>query len=294
MPSDSGELLDRFLSFARKGGEVSNSTLGTYEQVLRAYVAFLNEEGLKLCATDSLNKYLGYLYLRQIRANTVLKVLSALSKFYDFLVEEGECATNPVPNLPKPKKERKLPVFLTEEETKKLLESAKAEGTPLDIRDRAILELLYATGCRVSELTSIKMKDVFLHRREIRVVGKRGKERLLLFSKRAKKYLEKYIEVRDSLSPREEYLFVNRRGGRLTARSVQRLVSKYARSAGLQKRVTPHVLRHTLATHLLSKSSNLSFVQKILGHSKLSTTQIYTHVVYDYLKHVYKKYHPRA
>lgn len=229
-------------------------------------------------------------------AASVARKLASLRSFFQYWVKKGVLENNPAKDVASPKVPRRLPNFLSIDEVFRLLEGPKGTS-PLAIRDRAILELLYASGLRVSELVGLDKNQLDFNQNVIRVIGKGDKERLVPVGTKAQDALKKYMELRTQLigdGTNTEAVFVNRRGGRLTPRSVERLIQKYIKVCGINKRVTPHVIRHTFATHLLNAGADLRGIQELLGHASLSTTQKYTHVSVDKLMEVYDKSHPKA
>lgn len=246
---------------------------------IRAYLAKLHDEGLA--------------------RRTIARRVSALRSFYRYLRREGLVEANPFLKVRTPKLEKKLPVFLEEFEIDLLLRMPDLT-TALGRRDRAILEFLYSTGCRVSELVGLTLTRLDLGNRYAVLMGKGHKERLVPLGHPCEKALEAYLgESRRVLMekyhvPPHSYVFINSRGTPLTARSVRRILDKYVEMAALQKHISPHTIRHTFATHLLDHGADLRAVQELLGHASLSTTQIYTHVTAERLTAVYEKHHPRA
>ncbi len=226
---------------------------------------------------------------------TVARKLSTLRSFFRFFQKEGIIGINPASQVSLPKKGSKLPEFLSVDEVFRLLGGKNEKSFPV-LRDIAILELLYATGVRVSELVEIDFDKVDYSSNTIRVKGKGNKERVVIFGESASKALRAYIDERRKreYGSEEKALFINLRGARLTARSVARIVDKYCRKSGIYKRIGPHKLRHTFATHMLNSGADLRTIQELLGHSSLSTTQKYTHIGIDKLVETYDKYHPRS
>jgi integrase/recombinase XerC len=241
-------------------------------------------------------------HLRRLRYshNTIARRLASLRSFFKFLVNEGHLQQNPAALVGLPGQRRRLPEVLYAGEVEQLL-SAPPEDTPLGLRDRAILEILYATGLRVSELAALDLGDVNMEERSARVVGKGGKERMVFFGVPAQQALKRYLQEgrphllrRASLANAEPAIFLGCRGRRLSVRGIQRMVHKYVLHTALGQRVTPHVFRHTFATHLLDRGADLRSIQELLGHSALSTTQIYTHVSAERLRQSYQEAHPLA
>jgi integrase/recombinase XerC len=241
-------------------------------------------------------------YIRQIQESysrpTVARKISAIRSFYRYLRREQLIDEDPSKTVRGPKLSRRLPACLDREEITKLLQTP--DDSPLGIRDRALMEVLYASGIRVSELCGLKIQDYNAEAREVRVFGKGSRERVVLLNESAHGWLQKYLSEhwtklaggREPLP--DQPLFVSRQASRLSSRSVHRIVLKYAKSAGINKPITPHTLRHTFATHLLEGGADLRVVQDLLGHTTISTTQIYTHVSLDRLRRVYMTSHPRA
>ncbi|MFC2005518.1 tyrosine recombinase XerC [Chloroflexota bacterium] len=240
--------------------------------------------------------YMAWLMEREVGKASIARTLSAIRSFFRYLVREEILTENPAQKVSSPKLDKRLPELLTIEETKQLLEAPDL-STPQGQRDRALLELLYAAGLRVSELVKLNLEQVDLDTREIRVLGKGSKERMVLMGEPATQALNAYLtQGRTELldEKKNKALFLNRYGERLTERSVQSLLEEYAIIVGIGRRVHPHMLRHTFATHLLDGGADLRVVQELLGHASLSSTQIYTHVSKSQAKKVYLSAHPMA
>lgn len=225
---------------------------------------------------------------------SVARKLSSLRSFFKFWMRQKKMEQNPAKTVATPKVPKRIPRFLSEEETETLLH-VPMEAKFQERRDRAILELLYSSGIRVSELVSVNLGALHVAG-VLRVLGKGRKERLVPVGGPAQTAIQDYLEFRSKVAPgsADQPLFVNRKGGRLTVRSVERQIKKYLRLSGIQKKVTPHMLRHTFATHMLNHGADLRGIQELLGHSSISTTQRYTHVTIDQLMAVYDKTHPKA
>ena len=236
--------------------------------------------------------YVGWLYTRNSKVSISRKIAS-IRTFYEYLSRIGVIKNNLAKHVPTPQGEKRLPVFLTVDEAVKLIETPGTE-TPLRARDSAIMELLYSSGLRVSELTGINITDLDLKSGSVKVLGKGSNERVCPIGSKALESLEKYLYGRLDLKPKGDQLFVNSRGGRLTSRSVDRIIKKYGAQAGIPKSISPHVLRHSFATHLLGGGADLRAIQEMLGHKSLSTTQRYTHTSIEKLMEIYDKTHPRA
>jgi len=241
--------------------------------------------------------YLGYLNERAYSKATIARKLATLRSFYKFMVKSGRCSDNPMTAVRTPKQEKKLPRFLEYEEVKRLLETPPVE-TWLGARDRAILETLYSTGMRVSELVALDMDDIDFLGEVVHIRGKGKKERITPISSSALQAIQHYMEFRNKRAQSNsnfdsKVLFVNKHGQRLSTRSVRRKMDKYLKMAGLDPAISPHTLRHSFATHMLNNGADLRSVQELLGHQSLSTTQIYTHLTTRKLKDVYENAHPR-
>jgi len=266
---------------------------------IKGFFTFLKEKGLKsLDEVDRtiLRDYLVYLMEQGVVKASIARKLSAIRSFCRYLLREGVMSINPIADTSSPKLDKRLPSFLTIAEMERLLQTPDL-STPMGQRDRALIELLYAAGIRVSELANLDMGQVNLNANEIRVWGKGSKERVVLIGEPAAEALSAYLnQGRPKLRGKKKgsALFVNRYGKRLSERSIQKILQKYACLAGIDKRIHPHLLRHTFATHLLDGGADLRVVQELLGHANLSSTQIYTHVSQSQARKVYLSAHPLA
>jgi integrase/recombinase XerC len=293
------EQLREFLDYIRLNRNASAHTVAAYESDLSQFLAFAAEERDRSDALepkhldlDLIRGFLAELYRQgQARASVARKV-SALRTFVRYLRREGWIDSDPAALAVAPKREQKVPAHLSVDEMSQLLDAPDA-STPLGRRDRAILELFYASGIRLSELVALDLEDVDLPGRMVRVMGKGRKERIVPFNQKAAAAIRAWLKDRVALA-RGDALFVNARGGRLTGRSVQRLVARYVSSCSTRFGISPHALRHSFATHLLQAGADLRAIQELLGHVSLSTTQRYTHVNVAQLLDVYRKAHPRA
>ena len=246
--------------------------------------------------TRLVRSYLAWLHEKGYAKTTIARRIAAVRSWCRFLCRQGVLAVNPADGLRGPRQERKLPHFLSEQDLARLLDTPPA-NTPLGVRDRAILETLYSAGLRVAELTGLNVADVDLDSGLATVRGKGKRERLALLGPPALTALRRWLAQRDTVSPRarsQTAIFLNKRGTRLTTRSVGRLLQKYLAQAGLDPRTSPHTLRHSFATHLLDRGADIRSVQELLGHRSLANTQIYTHVTTHRLRDSYHKAHPRA
>ena len=293
------ELLNKFVNYLEAERNVSPHTVRNYTADLMGFFQFLRGEdigSLKEVDRHILRDYLSHLIEQGFAKPSIARKLSAIRSFYRYLLREGMISASPVANISSPKLDRRLPAFLTQEEMVKLLQAPDL-STPQGQRDRALIELLYASGLRVSELVSLELGQVDLDTREIRVWGKGSKERVVLMGKPAAAAITSYINRGRKILPgkrKGNALFLNRFGERLMGRGVQRILGKYAAKAGIDKPVHPHTLRHSFATHMLDGGADLRVVQELLGHADLSSTQIYTHVTKGQAKKIYLSAHPMA
>lgn len=292
--------IEGFRKYLSSERNYSTHTVKAYLTDITEFQKVLMDRGLLPEGEDALSRldealvraYVNWLYTRNSKVSISRKIASVRT-FFEYLLKNGVIKKNMAKHVPTPQGEKRLPVFLTVDEVVKLIETPDAE-TPLGARDSAIIELLYTSGLRVSELTGINLQDLDLKSMSVKVLGKGSKERLCPIGSKAAEALEKYLYGRLDLKPRGDQLFVNSRGGRLSARSVDRIIKKYAAQAGIPKSISPHVLRHSFATHLLGGGADLRAIQEMLGHKSLSTTQRYTHTSIEKLMEIYDKTHPRA
>jgi len=293
-------LVDRFLGYLEGERGYSPQTLRAYAGDLTGFANFAaQQEAFDPASITSvqMRHYLARLRQSGAARSTIARKVASLRSFYKFLLREGLVSQNPATNLTVPRREKRLPVFLDEGEVERLLETpdlADVAGR----RDRAILEMLYSTGMRISELAAVNLEDIDLVGEVVKAKGKGKKERLVPLGRPALQALRDYLEVRAAIARgrrvNRRALFVNKAGGRLSVRGVRRIFRKYARQAGLAERASPHTLRHSFATHMLNRGADLRAVQELLGHASLASTQIYAHVTTERLKRVYNKAHPRA
>ena len=294
------EIFDKYVeTYLRAEKNLSPYTIRNYSTGMRDFSSFLVARkitSLEFVDKDTIRSYLAFLMKQGIKKGTISGKLSAVRSFFAYLKREDSISTNPVANISSPKLEKRLPAFLTQEETEVLLKTPDL-SKPQGLRDRALLELLYASGLRVSELVSLKLGQINLETREIRVIGKGSKERMVLMGLPAAQALAEYLEKGRPMLLKDKTgsaVFINRLGQQIPARRVQKIMDSCAKKAGFHKRVYPHLLRHTFATHLLDHNADLRVVQELLGHESPSTTQIYTHVSQAQAKKVYLAAHPMA
>lgn len=291
------EIFNRYINYLDTERNASRYTVRNYTRDLLDFFAFLKTvkiTSLKEVSKHTVRGYLSYLVNAGYAKVSISRKLSAIRSFYRYLIREKIIDSDPVASTSSPKLEKRLPNFLTPEETVRLLEAPNL-STPQGLRDRALIELLYASGLRVSELVSLDMEQINLDSNEIRVRGKGDKERLVLMGNPAAIALRTYLNQGRPrlLGGKASFaVFVSRYGKRIIPRRVQRILEKCSRTAGIAKRVHPHMLRHTFATHLLDGGADLRVVQELLGHASLSSTQIYTHVTKSRAKKVYLAAHP--
>ena len=288
-----------FLNYLGVERSSSKNTLQSYGLDIRRYISFLDAQGVEEpgdISSDLVVLFMGHLADQGLSERSAARTASSVRSFHAFLLREGISETLPTGRLESPNFPRKLPRVLSLEQVERLLEapdSPDARG----VRDRAMLETLYATGMRISELTGLNVPDLDLAEREVRVYGKGGKERLVPLGSQAADSLERYLRWgRPKLlkSGSERAVFLNRLGTRLTRQGCWKIILGHAEKAGLAGRMTPHTLRHSFATHLLENGADLRSIQELLGHASISTTQIYTHVSREKLREIYLKAHPRA
>ncbi|MGB4704241.1 MAG: tyrosine recombinase XerC [Candidatus Saccharicenans sp.] len=291
--------IEQFLDYLKFEKNASPHTISSYRRDLSQLAEYLKEKGCswRNVETLTLRGFLAELHERRLKKSSIIRKLAAMRSFFEFALRRKWREDNPASALSTPRKEQQIPGFLTEEETARLLEWSVDREDPLEVRDRAILELLYASGLRVSELTGLDLEDLHLRERLVRVKGKGKKERVVPFGREAERWLKEYLGRRSVLgkkAPASPALFLNNRGQRLTPRSVQRLVQKRLKQIAVFRRISPHSLRHSFASHLLSRGADLRAIQELLGHRSLATTQKYTHLDLNRLLEVYRKSHPRS
>jgi integrase/recombinase XerD len=296
------EQIDNFINYLTVERGLSENTIAGYTEDLLQYMEFL--KGTKINSWHDVVRgqivpYIIYMRDMGLKPTTISRKIAAIKSFYRFLVQEGVLKIDPTMDIEMPKTEDKLPRFLTVAEVEKLLNSIDI-NKPLGLRDKAMIEFLYATGVRVSELISIKTGDVNLEIGFTRVFGKGAKERIVPIGKVASAYIHQYLEnIRDGLARKNkreltDILFLNWHGEPFTRQGFWKIIKWHARRAGITKTVSPHIMRHSFATHLLQNSADLRSVQEMLGHEDITTTQVYTHLNQDRLKKEHAKFHPRG
>ena len=302
MQESEKQYLEDFKTYLSVEKNFSDHTLSAYSSDIVSYILWLDNASCTEVDFNKLREYLHFIQRFDYKKTTIARKVAAIRTFYKFLFRERYIDTNPAISLSAPKRPKSLPKFLTPDEVEKILNNVKIE-TPAGFRNRVILELLWATGMRVSELSNLNFGDLNLEENEIRVFGKGAKERIVLVSDRAKDYLNQYINTaRKLIAP--EYntgeinddtpLFINNTGYRLQNKTIRKVINETVEKIELPKKVTPHVFRHSFATKLIENGADVRVVQELLGHAGISNTQIYTHISMKHMKDVYENAHPHA
>lgn len=291
--------LSKFLNYLRYEKNASWHTISSYRRDLTQLAGYLEERRVRLGEIDNLilRGFLARLHESGNKKSTVARKLASIRSFLQFCLKKKWLEDNPARVVATPKQEKHVPSFLSEDEMVHFLDLPQKPKNVLEARNKALLELLYATGIRVGELVGINVEDVNFAERLIRVRGKGKKERLLPFGRKAEESLLSYYHLKGLINKgkiAEKPLFLNYQGQRLSCRSVERIVDKYLRRAALRRKISPHSLRHSFASHLLSRGADLRVIQELLGHVSLATTQKYTHINLRQLLDVYRKSHPRS
>ena len=283
--------IDLYLEYLLYQKNYSNLTILNYKEDLLFFKEFVQKENISFLKVDypAIRNFYNYMDSLKYSKNTISRKISSIRSFYKYLARNGHVEYNPFSLSKGPKKDKLLPKFLYYNELEDLFNACDL-STLLGIRDRLVLEMLYATGMRVSELESINITDINFEDNYIKILGKGNKERIVYFGDYAREILDLYLSKR---TDKNEWLFINNKNGRLTARGVRYIINKIVDKTSLNTKVSPHMLRHSFATHLLNEGCDLLSVQELLGHESLRATQVYTHVTNDRLKDVYLKSHPR-
>lgn len=285
--------IDKFINYLKIEKNVSKHTIINYTIDLEAFSAFLGEKDINGVDHLLLRRFLAEMRAKAYAKRTIARKLASLRSFFKFLYREGHIKANPITAISSPKLDKKLPKFLDVEKVTKLILTPDTK-TESGLRDRAMLETLYSTGIRVSELVGLDTGDIDFISGVLKVFGKGSKERIVPIGDEAVNAIRRYMDRRNKRVKDKDAVFLNNHGSRLTDRSVRRVLDKYIRACSIEEKISPHSLRHSFATHLLDRGADLRSVQELLGHMNLSTTQIYTHVTMERLKSVYDKAHPRA
>lgn len=297
----SDELIERFLEFIKFEKGLSQNTVSAYKRDLSQYLEFIRKinKDIHTITSQDITEFLWQLKERNLKTNSIYRKSSCIAQFHKFLIAEEITKNNPIESVSRPKLQRKLPQVLSYEEVEKLLNFVPKKKFN-DIRNKAMLEVLYATGMRVSELVNLKFNQLDIANKYIRVVGKGSKERIVLLNPKSIHALKEWLAIRERkfsnkiASEYKEYVFLSKLGRPISRVDFWEQLKNYVRQAGITKNVSPHTLRHSFATHMLKYGADLRVVQELLGHADISTTQIYTHIDKQHLKEIHKKYHPRG
>ncbi len=289
-------LIDRFLDAVWAEQGLSENTLSAYGSDLRIFAKWLAGKPMLEVDGVALSGFLASRYKDGIGSRSTARILSSLRRFYGYYIRENSIKVDPTALIESPHIGQLLPTSLSEKDVELLLDAPEVTN-PLGFRDRAMLEMLYATGLRVSELVNLKFEQISFRQGVVRIIGKGNKERLVPVGEEAMSWLEDYVsQARKALLGERQcdYLFVTNRADGMTRQAFWHIIKRHAKKAGINKDLSPHTLRHAFATHLLNHGADLRVVQLLLGHSDLSTTQIYTHIARERLKELHAKYHPRG
>ena len=293
--ANNAEHLELFLDTLYLEQGVSENTLAAYRSDLEKFCQFLKDKDLLAVRSDDIEAYLAYRVDLGLKSRSTARSISALKRFYQYFVREKAIADSPMVNIAQPKAGQSLPKTLSEAEVEALLAAPDIDD-PMGLRDKAMLELLYATGLRVTELVGLRMEQINLRQAVVFVKGKGNKERLVPLGEEAMYWLEQFLKVGRSqmIKHATDFVFPSKRGIGMTRQTFWHRIKHYAILASVESPLSPHTLRHAFATHLLNHGADLRVVQMMLGHSDISTTQIYTHVANERLKSVHEQHHPRA
>ena len=287
-------LILKYLDYLKYECKYSNNTIDSYMYELKEYQIYFKNNNLLNITTNDLKQYIQK-STKNIKTTSISHKITVIKNFYNFLLDDELIDKNPCMGLKMPKKDKLLPIYLTIDEINKLLD-IKLDN-PFNYRDKAILELLYATGIRISELVKLKISNIDFKEDLIRVIGKGSKERIIPITNEAKKYLDQYIyNYRPIIlnNKNTEFVFINRYGKSISRQSVFKFIKLECLKKNIKKDISPHTIRHTFATHLLQNGADLRIIQELLGHSDITTTQIYAHLVNEQLKKDYEEYHPHS
>ena len=293
-PNKEDQNLRSFFNFLIIEKGLSKNTVKAYETDIKGFIKWVNKnnkQSLLNIKESSVNRYISYLFSLKLKSSSVNRKISSLKSFYLFLLKKKLIRYSPFSEVISPKQEKYLPASMSESEVEKLLNSPDA-SKEIEQRDKAMIEMLYATGMRISELVNLKITDIDMNRSVIKVMGKGSKERLIPFGESASEALFNYLKIRKDSSSKE--VFISNRGKKITRVAFWQRIKVYLLRENLKISISPHTLRHAFATHLLNRGADLRSVQLLLGHSDLSTTQIYTHIAKQRLGDVLKKHHPRG
>ena len=289
--------LDDFINYLEYERNYSNNTIIAYKNNILQLINYLdsiNINDIKSVKYETIRGYLSYLHENKYKSKSISRMISSMRSFFKYLKVENVISNNPMTLISNPKLEKKLPKYLTINEVEKIL-NVPDMNDKIGIRDAFILELLYVSGIRVSELVNIKLNDIEESQRRIKILGKGNKERYVLYGSRCSELLKKYISVRsDFLKYPNDYLILSKTGRKINTREIRNIINRIKTKAGISISISPHTFRHTFATHMLNEGADLRAVQELLGHENLSTTTIYTHLTNEKLRRTYLNTHPRA
>lgn len=288
-------MIEKYIDYLKYEKKLSDNTLKSYQNDLQIFAEFFNNKNLTNLSVKDIHNFIDYLNKENKTATTIAHNMTVINSFYTFLNNEDSSIINPCTNISGPKLPQRLPHYLTEEEVDLLLDIKL--NNAFDYRNKAMLELLYATGIRVSELINLKFVNLDLENDIVRVMGKGSKERIVPLGDIAIYHLKEYLDIyRKTLlkNKTSEYLFINNLGNPISRVGFFKIIKKLCSEKGIKKNVSPHILRHSFATHLLAHGADLRVIQEMLGHSDISTTQIYAHLINEKLKKDYEEFHPRS
>jgi integrase/recombinase XerD len=287
--------IEDYLSYLKTEKQLSDNTVKNYKLDLISFINFVNTDNINKINSKHIIEYVKNISNKKNK--TVARHIVTLRNFFKFLIIDKIIELDPTENIDIPKPEKKLPEYLTLNEIKLLLDAPDLNNSS-GVRDKSMLELMYACGLRVSELINLEIKNLYLEQGYIKVFGKGSKERIIPLGEYAEKYIKLYLTEHrhsfDKLNSQKRYVFLSNRGENFTRQAINKMLRNYSLKAGINKNVTPHTLRHTFATHLINNGADLRSVQEMLGHSDISTTQIYTQLDTRYIKKIHKKYHPHG
>lgn len=291
------KLVNEFINYLEYERNYSNNTILAYENNINKFVLYLNDNSINDINNvdySVMRNYLNYLYKLNYTSKSICRHISSLRSFFKYLMSENKIKNNPTTLISNPKVLKKLPKYINYEDIEKILNTPDLK-TDIGIRDALILELLYVTGIRVGELVNIKLKDININEKNIKILGKGNKERIIMFGSRALDLLNKYMKIRNNFIKYDnDYLILSKTGRQINTREIRYIIDRISKQAGIDMNISPHTFRHTFATHMLNEGADLRSVQELLGHENLSTTTIYTHLSNEKLRKEYLNAHPRA
>ncbi len=290
------QLKESFLVYLKSEKNYSDNTVSSYRFDLDSFFGYASEHKLQVDQTDSIQNYIFHLKRSGYKSKTISRHLSSIRRFFHYLIKKRLLASNPCISLPLPKAEKRLPHIFTATETERLFSFKVDENDFIEVRDLAIFDLIYSCGLRVSECANIKLSDIELNSNKITITGKGDKQRIVFFGVKTRHNIETWLKLRNSYDNinKTSILFISKQKKPISVRTIQNRLKLFCKQRGIYKNAYPHMLRHSFATDMLQASKNLRAVQELLGHKNISTTQIYTHLDFDYLFDEYSQFHPRA